>query len=74
MPYGLILLVVVVAVAGQFVFASGASLPAKALVAIASLASIALPYAFPQTGLAALLFQVVLVIALLLYAKFHGPS
>lgn len=74
MPYGLILLVIVVAVAGQFVFASGASAPAKVLVATASVASIASPYAFPQTSLGALLAQVVLVIALLLYAKFHGPS
>ena len=72
MPYGLILMVVVIVVAGQFVLASGASMPAKALVVIAALASIALPYAIPQTGLAALLFQVVLVIVLLLYAKVRG--
>ena len=72
MPYGLILLVVVVAVAGQFVFASNASTPAKALVAIIAVASIALPYAIPHWSLATLLAQVVLVIILLLYAKFHG--
>ena len=72
MPYGLILLVVVVVVAGQFVLASGASMLARALVAIVSVASITLPYVDPQWSLAALLFQVALVIALLLYAKVRG--
>lgn len=74
MPYSLILLVVVLAVAGHFVCASDASTPAKALVAIAAMASIALPYAHPQWGLATLLAQVVFVIVLLLYAKFHGQD
>ncbi len=72
MPYGLILLVIVILVVGQFVYASGASTRAKALVVIASVASIALPYAYPQTSLASLLFQVAFVIALLLYAKVRG--
>lgn len=72
MPYGLIMLVIVILVAGQFVFASGASSLAKALVAIASVASIALPYAYPQASLASLLFQVAFVIVLLLYAKVRG--
>lgn len=72
MPYGLILLLVVVAVAGQFVFASDGSTPAKALVAIIAVASIALPYALPQWSLAMLLAQVALVIVLLLHAKVRG--
>ena len=69
MPYGLILLVIVVVVAGQFVLSSAASTLAKALVAIASVASIALPNIDPQWSLAALLFQVALVITLLLHVK-----
>ena len=72
MPYGLILLLVVVAVAGQFVFASDGSTPAKALVAIIAVASIALPYALPQWSLTMLLAQVALVIVLLLHAKVRG--
>ena len=74
MPYSLILLVIVVAVAVHFVFASNASTPAKTCVAIISLASIALPYAVPTWSLACLLAQVVLVIVLLLYATFHGAG
>ena len=72
MPYSLILLVVVAAIAGQFVFFSAASTPAKALVVIISVASIALPYVVPQWSLASLLGQVVLVIVLLLHAKVRG--
>ncbi|MFZ2236553.1 MAG: hypothetical protein WBP11_13810 [Dokdonella sp.] len=74
MPYDLILLVVVAVIAGQFVLASDASTPAKAFVAIASVTTVALPYLVPRWDLACLLAQVVLVIVLLLHAKFRGVN
>lgn len=74
MPYGLILLVVGAVVAGQFVLASDASTPARTLVAIASVATIGLSYLVPRWDLACLLAQVVLVIVLLLHAKFRGVN
>lgn len=74
MPYSWILLVVVAVVASQFVLASDASPPAKALVAIASVATIALPYLVPRWDLVCLLAQVILVIGLVLHAKFRGVN
>lgn len=74
MPYGLILLVVVAFVAGHFVLASDASTPTRTLVAVVSVATIALPYCVPRWGLACLLAQVILVVVLLLHAKFRGVN
>ena len=68
MPYGLILLVVVLAVSGRFVLSSNASARAKAVVAFVCVASIALSYALPPWQLAGLLGQVFLVIALVLHS------
>lgn len=72
MPYGLIMLVVVVATAGRFIVASDASIRSKSLVAFVCATSILLPLALPQWHLASLLAQVVLVIVLVLHSKVHG--
>ena len=74
MPYGLILLVVVLVISGRFVLASDAPGRAKVIVAFVCLASIALPYALPQWQLAGLLGQVFLVIALVLHSKVRGAA
>ena len=74
MPYGLILLVVVLVISGRFVLASDASARAKVIVAFVCVASIALPYALPPWQLAGLLGQVFLVIALVLHSKVKGAA
>ena len=72
MPYGLILLIVLVLVTGRFVIASGASTRAKSVVAIACVSSIVAPLVLPQWHLVSLLTQVMLVIGLVLHSKVHG--
>ena len=69
MPYPLISLLVVLAVTGRFVITSDASIRAKALIAFACVATIALPHALPRWQLVSILAQVFLVIALVLYSK-----
>ena len=72
MPYFLILLMVVLVVTGRFVFASDAKTRTKAMVALVCLASVAVPYAMPRWHLVSVLAQVLLVIILVFYSKFHG--
>ncbi len=72
MPYSMIALLVALALAGQFVFAQDASVRAKALVSAVFITSVLLPLGFPQWQLAGLLLQVMLVIGLVIYRKFHA--
>ena len=74
MPYGLILLLVVLVISGRFVLASDTSGRAKVIVAFVCAASIALSYALPPWQLAGLLGQVFLVIALVLHSKIKGSA
>lgn len=74
MPYGLILLVVVLVISGRFVLVSNASGRTKVIVALVCVASITVPYALPKWQLAGLLGQVFLVIALVLHSKVKGAA